>query len=81
MKLEGCPQAAYLIESSTLDYIILFPGWFTSNDEVDYKATKKDEPEKGSVISQKSLAAFIAKVIESPERYRCANLGINKPNT
>ena len=74
------PISACLIESSTLDYIILFPGWFTSSDEVDYEIIKKGEPEKGSVISQKSLAAFIAKVIESPERYRCAKLGINKPN-
>jgi hypothetical protein len=48
---------------------------------VDYEITRKGEPEKGSVISQKSLAAFIAKVIESPDEYIRENLGINKPNS
>lgn len=43
--------------------------------------TRKGEPEKGSVISQKSLAAFIATLINSPEKYIRENLGINKPNS
>jgi hypothetical protein len=48
---------------------------------VDYEITKKGEPEKGSVISQKSLAMFITKIIDSPEKYTHENLGINKPNS
>jgi len=48
---------------------------------VDYEITRKGELEKGSVISQSGLAAFIAKVIESPENYIRENLGINKPNS
>jgi hypothetical protein len=39
------------------------------------------EPEKGSVISQKSLATLITKIIESPEKYIRENLGVNKPNS
>jgi uncharacterized protein YbjT (DUF2867 family) len=73
-------KLADVIEASDLDYTILRPTWFTTADEVDYEITQKGEPEKGSVISQKSLATFITKVIESPESYIRKNLGINKPN-
>ena len=71
-------KAADVIEASDLEYTILRPTWFTNVDEVDYEITLKGEPEKGSVISQKSLATFITKIIESPENYIRQNLGINK---
>ena len=74
-------KAADLVEASELEYTILRPTWFTRADEVDYETTRKGEPEKGSVISQKSLATFIAKIIESPEKYIRENLGINKPDS
>jgi len=74
-------KLADVIEASKLDYTILRPTWFSIADEVDYEITQKGEPEKGSVISQKSLATFITKVIESPENYIRKNLGINKPNS
>jgi len=73
-------KAADVIEASDLDYTILRPTWFTNVNEVDYELTSKGEPEKGSVISQKSLATFITKIIESPEKYARENLGINKPD-
>jgi len=74
-------KAADVIEASGLEYTILRPTWFTDADEVDYETTRKGEPEKGSVISQKSLAAFIASIIQSPEKYRRESLGVNKPNS
>jgi len=74
-------EAADVIEASNLDYTILRPTWFTHDDEVDYETTKKGEPEKGSVISQISLATLIATIIESPEKYVRENLGVNKPNS
>ncbi|MGH7452161.1 MAG: NAD(P)H-binding protein [bacterium] len=70
-----------MIEASNLEYTLLRPAWFTNSDEVDYEITRKGESEKGSVISQKSLATFIAKIIESPENYIHENLGVNKPNS
>jgi uncharacterized protein YbjT (DUF2867 family) len=51
-------KAADVIEASDLEYTILRPTWFTNADEVDYETTRKGEPEKGSVISQKSLATL-----------------------
>ena len=74
-------KAVDVIEASDLEYTILRPTWFTNADEVDYETTRKGEPEKGSVISQKSLAALIGKIIEFPENYICENLGVNKPNS
>lgn len=77
----GTAWVNILVPQADLEYTILRPTWFTNVDEVDYEITQKGEPEKGSVISQKSLATFIAKVIESPETYIRKNLGINKPNS
>jgi uncharacterized protein YbjT (DUF2867 family) len=74
-------KLADVMEASGLDYTILRPTWFTSADEVDYEITRKGEPEKGSVISQKSLATFIAKIVETPEKYIRENLGVNKPSS
>ena len=74
-------RLADIIEASSLEYTILSPTWFTNEDKVDYELTRKGEPEKGSVISQKSLATFIAELIQSPERYIRENLGINKPGS
>lgn len=74
-------RLADVIESSGLDYTLLRPTWFSGADEVDYETTRKGEPERGSVISQKSLATFISKIIESPGEYRRENLGINKPGS
>ena len=74
-------KAADVIEASALDYTILRPAWFTGQHEVDYEITRKGEPEKGSVISQKSLATFITEIIDSPEKYARQSLGINKPNS
>jgi uncharacterized protein YbjT (DUF2867 family) len=73
-------KLADLIEASGLNYTILRPDWFTHADEIDYTLTKKGEPEKGTAISRKSIAAFIASIIENPEMHEGENLGISKPN-
>ncbi len=73
--------AADVIEASDLDYTILRPTWFTNANEVDYEINHKGEPEKGSVISRKSIAAFVSEIIDNPDKYCRQNLGINKPNS
>ena len=72
-------KLADVIETSGLDYTILRPDWFTNANEIDYALTKKGEPEKGTAISRKSIAAFIAAIIENPAEHKRANLGISKP--
>lgn len=72
-------KLADILESSNLDYTILRPDWFTYDNEVSYTITHKGEPEIGSAISRKSIAAFIATLIENPDLHKRENLGISKP--
>jgi uncharacterized protein YbjT (DUF2867 family) len=72
-------KLADVIESSGLEYTILRPDWFTNGNEVDYELTRKGEPEKGTAISRKSIAAFVATIVENPELWKNENLGISKP--
>ncbi|QEN85643.1 SDR family oxidoreductase [Labrys sp. KNU-23] len=74
-------RAADAIEASGLDYTILRPAWLTNEDEVDYELTKREEAFKGTVVSRKSVADLIAKIIRSPGFHSRANLGVNKPDT
>lgn len=70
---------ADIIEKSGLDYTILRPDWFTNADEVDYALTKKGQPESGSAISRKSIAAFVGTLIGNPLLHIKENVGISKP--
>jgi uncharacterized protein YbjT (DUF2867 family) len=71
-------RLADVIEESGLEYTILRPDWFTDADEVDYAITHKGEPESGSAVSRKSIAAFISTIVQDPDLYKNENLGISK---
>jgi uncharacterized protein YbjT (DUF2867 family) len=73
-------KLADVIEDSGLDYTILRPDWFTDANEVDYAITRKGEPEKGTAISRKSIASFVATLVTDPSQYMNENLGISKPD-
>lgn len=73
-------KLADLVESSGLDYTILRPDWFTNGTEIEYAITKKGNRETGSAISRKSIASFIATIIEQPDLHTNENVGISKPN-
>jgi len=72
-------KLADVIEAAGLDYTILRPDWFTNSNKIDYAITHKGEPETGSAISRKSIASFVASIIENPDLHKNANLGISKP--
>ncbi|MFT3681228.1 MAG: NAD(P)H-binding protein [Ferruginibacter sp.] len=72
-------KLADIIERSGLQYTILRPDWFTNANEIDYALTKKGQPEKGTAISRKSIAAFVAALARNPAQYINENLGISKP--
>lgn len=74
-------KAADAIEASGLDYTIIRPAWLTDYDEVKYELTQKGEAFKGTEVSRKSVAAFIADIVEHPDQQINVNVGINKPNT
>lgn len=74
-------RAADAIEASGLAYTIVRPAWMTDEDEVDYELTTRHAPFKGTVVSRKSVADLIARIIDVPDLHQHANLGVNKPNT
>jgi uncharacterized protein YbjT (DUF2867 family) len=72
-------KLADVIEGSGLDYTILRPDWFTDLNEIDYVITQKGEPESGSAVSRKSIASFVAEIVDNPNLHKNTNLGISKP--
>lgn len=74
-------KAADLLEASDLDYSILRAAWLMDEDEIDYETTERDKDFKGTVVSRKSVAALVVKVIQTPSFASWDNLGVNKPNT
>lgn len=74
-------KAADLLEASDLDYTILRAAWLMDEDEVDYETTERNENFKGTVISRKSVAALVVKIIQEPNFASRKNLGVNKPNS
>jgi len=81
--LKPFARAAEVIEDSGLDYTIVRPAWLTDEDEdeVDYELTGRHELFKGTVVSRRSVADLIAKIVESPQLHNGESLGVNKPNT
>lgn len=74
-------KAADLLEASDLDYSILRAAWLMDEDEIDYETTARNEDFKGTVVSRKSVAALVVKIIQTPSFASRDNLGVNKPNT
>ena len=81
MYLPPYRKAADLLEASDLDFSILRAAWLMDEDEIDYETTERDQQFKGTVISRKSVAALVVKIIQDPSFASHKNLGVNKPNT
>lgn len=75
--LKGFRQAADVIESSTLNYTIIRPGWFI-NGPVSYELTKKGEPFGGHDVSRKSIADLVKRASEDLDYQNHQSLGINE---
>jgi uncharacterized protein YbjT (DUF2867 family) len=76
--LDPYRDSAALIEQSDLDFTILRPGWFTHDDEIDYRITQKGEAFRGHDVSLNSLSDLIARLATSPELYVDASLGVSQ---
>lgn len=74
-------RAADAIEASGLDYTLVRPAWLMDEPEIDYELTGRHDPFKGTVVSRRSVADLIAKVIRQPNLHSQENLGVNKPGT
>ncbi|MBN9274135.1 MAG: NAD(P)H-binding protein, partial [Mesorhizobium sp.] len=60
---------------------ILRPAWLMDDDVVDYETTERGEPFKGTVVSRKSVADLIVRLIRSPRLHLRGNIGVNKPGS
>jgi NmrA-like family. len=78
---EDTRRAAKIIEASDLSYTIIRAAYMTNDDEVDYELTQKGETFKGTMISRKSIADLVVKIIDQPADYYRESLGISKPGT
>lgn len=74
-------HAADIIEGSTLDYTIVRPSWLTDRNESEYETTQKGEPFTGTEVARKAVAAYVASIIENPNRDVRANVGVQKPGS
>lgn len=79
--LPNYAQAAKVIEASDLDYTIIRPAWLSNKDEIDFETTEKETPFKGTEVSRKSVAAFVAQLVQDPSAEVRHSVGLNKPNT
>lgn len=46
---------------------------------MNYTLSRKGEPEAGSAVSRKSIAAFVASLVKDPAQHVKDNVGISKP--
>lgn len=74
-------RASDVIEASDLDWTLVRPAWLTDAEEVDYETTQRDESFRGTEVSRKSVAAFVAEAVDHPEQYARTNVGVDKPGT
>ena len=77
--LDPYRDSARVIEDSNLDYTILRPGWFTNDDEIDFRTTQKGEPFRGHDVSRRSLASLVVKLATTPGLELRKSLGVNTP--
>lgn len=77
--LDPYRDSAAVIEASDLDYTILRPGWFTHDEEINYRLAQKGEPFRGHEVSLNSLSDLIVKLALSPTmEVRRRSLGVSR---
>lgn len=79
--LPGFRKSAQLLIDSGVIYTEIRPSWLTNNDEIDYEEKNLNQPLTGTEVSRASVADFALKVINNPEQYQKASVGLSKPNT
>lgn len=79
--MEDTRRAAKIIETSDINFTILRCAYMTNEDKIDYELTEKGEEYKGTIISRKSIADLIVRVIKNPKIYEFSSLGIDQPGT
>jgi uncharacterized protein YbjT (DUF2867 family) len=76
--LDPYRESATVIEASDLDYTLLRPGWFTHDQEIDYRITQKGEAFQGHDVSLNSVSDLIVKLAMSPTMEVRRSLGVSR---
>jgi len=76
--LDPYRDSAAVIEASDLDYTILRPGWFTREEEVEYRLTQKGEPFQGHDVSLNSVSDLIVRLAITPEMEIRHSVGVSR---
>ena len=76
--LDPYRDSAAVIEASDLDYTLLRPGWFTHDQEIDYRITQKGEAFQGHDVSLNSVSDLIVKLAMSPTMEVRRSLGVSR---
>jgi len=79
--MEDTRRAAKVIEDSDVNFTILRCAYMTNEDKIDYELTEKGEEYKGTIVSRKSIADLIVKIIKDPTIHQKSSLGIDQPGT
>lgn len=79
--MDDTRRAAKIIENSNLDCTIVRAAYMSNDDVINYELTEKGEPFKGTIISRKSIADLVMKIIKDPSLYEHSSLGIDQPGT
>ncbi|GAF38684.1 oxidoreductase [Agrilactobacillus composti DSM 18527 = JCM 14202] len=79
--MDDTRRAAKIIEDSTVNYTIIRAAYMNNQDDINYETTQKGEPFKGTIISRKSIADYIIKLIQNPQLDNYASVGIDQPGS
>lgn len=79
--MDDTRRAAKVIEDSNINYTIIRAAYMNNDDEIDYELTQKGEQFKGTIISRKSIADYIVRLINDDNLDNYASVGIDKPGT
>ena len=76
--LDPYRDCAAVIEASDLEYTVLRPGWFTQDEEINYRLTQKGEPFVGHDVSLNSLSDLIVKLAITPGLHVRESIGVSQ---
>lgn len=75
-------ESAKIIETSGLSYILLRLTWLYNQEENEnYIISKKGEPFIGAQVTRQAVTRLIMRIIEDPNQFENASLGVSEPNT
>ncbi|MCH4169893.1 MAG: NAD(P)H-binding protein [Lactobacillus sp.] len=79
--MDDTRRAAKIIEDASVNYTIIRATYMNNEDDINYETTQKGEPFKGTIISRKSIADYIIKLIQDPQLDNYASVGIDQPGS